>query len=187
MSYQSDIIKRLRDSELWPSFGKPDFSDKLDKIANRALNRRTVDGYLAAALLFQQLTEEMITVLLECQLFYIQLSVYPLEYKPSGKPKGTFGRRLEALEESIDFYHKGKIIKFAKKLNALRTALVHKLVQRDSVKGLAKEVRTMHRLYNRIFYYFDDAYDTFRLMFNDVRKDMGLPTIRKRAKALSNH
>ena len=64
MSYTTDLIERIRDSSKWPDFERPHFLDELADIANQAFSKDTIEGYLASLLIYQQLGEELIRLLL---------------------------------------------------------------------------------------------------------------------------
>jgi hypothetical protein len=65
MNYKIELISTIRDSDTWPSFERPDFLDELDEIANQAFSKNTIEGYLASLLIYHQLSEEMIRLLLK--------------------------------------------------------------------------------------------------------------------------
>jgi hypothetical protein len=86
MSYERELIITVRDSDKWPSFERGDFLDELDTIANEALSKNTVEGYPASLLIFHQLREEMVRLLLKDAQFFIQLSVFPAKFViPEGR------------------------------------------------------------------------------------------------------
>ena len=47
-SYEEQIPRQLKDRASWPDFERADFLSELDGVADDALSRKTVDGYLAA-------------------------------------------------------------------------------------------------------------------------------------------
>ena len=44
MSYEEDIIHRVRTTELWPDHESPDFLDTLDELAEAFLAKNTIEG-----------------------------------------------------------------------------------------------------------------------------------------------
>jgi hypothetical protein len=57
MEYLEQVIERITDSEKWPTFDRPEFLDELDELAEESISKNTVEGYLAALLIYQQLVE----------------------------------------------------------------------------------------------------------------------------------
>ncbi|HVG29079.1 MAG TPA: hypothetical protein VM864_05105 [Pyrinomonadaceae bacterium] len=79
MSYENELIATVRDSSKWPSFEKPLFLDELADVADNAVDKGSIEGYLASLLIYHQLTEEMVRLLLKDAQFFVQLSVLPAE------------------------------------------------------------------------------------------------------------
>src|SRR5690242_10587933 len=97
MTYQKELLLRIRDNEKWPSFGRPTFLNELGEIADDAYAKNSIEGYLASLLIYHQLCEEMVKLLLrDCQ-FFIQLSVFPSEIHFPEKRRLTFGQIIEGL------------------------------------------------------------------------------------------
>ena len=170
--YERETRRRLRDPESWPSFDRPEFLDRLDKVANRALERRTVEGYLAAILVFHQLTEEMLRLLIRDSQFLVQVALFPLRITPPIRRKQTFGQLQQELRASVDFLGKDRFLSIIDKINAVRIEVVHKLTARNSMGGLRRESVTAKRLYEKAYVIFDETHDDFRVMFSRFRKDL---------------
>ena len=64
MTYLENIVEKIKDPEKWPEFNRPDFLEELNELADKAVAKKTIEGYLAALLIYQQLAEEMIKLLL---------------------------------------------------------------------------------------------------------------------------
>ena len=52
MSYEEDIKRRVRTTELWPDFESPAFLGTLDELAEESLEKNTVEGALASVLIY---------------------------------------------------------------------------------------------------------------------------------------
>lgn len=77
MAYWHILIERIKDPEKWPTFNRLGFLNELNAIADTAFLTETVEGYLASILIYHQITEEMITFLLECCVFLTQVAIFP--------------------------------------------------------------------------------------------------------------
>ena len=111
MAYQDDLIHLIKDSNKWPSFDRPDFLIELNVLADDALSKNTIEGYLAALLIYHQLCEEMVRLLLDDAHFFIQLSVFPSEITFPKKNKAMFGQILDELKSTVSFEGKDDFIK----------------------------------------------------------------------------
>lgn len=170
--YEMELRRRIRDVELWPSFASPDLLERLDAAADRAFNRRTLDGNLAAVLIYHQLAEEMLRLLLRDCEFFVQLAVFPERIVFPVRRKQMFGQLSQALSEAMEFPRKERLLQCAGQLNAVRIEIVHGLIRRRSLRGLRRLATRAKRLNTKCFEVFDDAHDHFRLCFKDFRKDV---------------
>ena len=58
MEYEQSILKKLKEhTGDWIEFDRPDFLDDLNNLADEFLNKDTIEGYLAALLIYHQLSE----------------------------------------------------------------------------------------------------------------------------------
>jgi len=170
--YDRALCYRLHDSTRWPDFPDGNFLDRLDRVATRALAKRTTEGYLAAILIYHQLAEEILRLLLCDAQFHIQLAVFPVHIAFADRPKQMFGQLQQQLAETVDFWEKDRLIEKANQLNSVRIGIVHKLTRRGSLAGVAKEAKKARRLCEAIFGHFEVAHDSFRLIFHDFKKNL---------------
>lgn len=168
-------LEQLRDSRNWPTFDRPEFLDQLNALADSSFHRKTTDGYLAAVLIYQQLTEEIILLLLECSDFLIKCAIFPIEIKFENKRerKLTFGHLLEHLKRAVDFPRKQKLIKNCEKLNTIRILLVHRLARKNSIGDINRTARKVKKIYDSIFKIYEGAHEEFRLAFKSFIKELG--------------
>lgn len=171
-AYGHALKRRLRDPTRWPDFPDGQFLDRLDRAAERALLKRTVEGYLAAVLIYHQLVEEIFRLLLSDAQFHLQLAIFPTPITFIDRPRQMFGQLHQQLSETLDFRSKDRLLKKANQLNSLRIDFVHKLTRRASLAGLKKEAWKVRRLYDAIFADFEIAHDEFRVIFHDFEKNM---------------
>lgn len=172
MDYHDKVVRQIKDPDKWPAFDRPDFLDKLNKLADKSIGKNTIEGYLAALLIYQQLVEEIIKLLLKDHEFYLQLSVFPAKIKFADKSKAMFGRVVEELKNTVTLDDsKYKIIEIANELNSIRIELVHGLTKMPDLRRVKTKVHKTKKLFDILFEKFNQEHDTFRLTFKDFRKD----------------
>jgi hypothetical protein len=172
MSYATDLITTINDIEKYPYFERPEFLDELDEVANEALLKNSVEGYLASLLIFHQLCEEMAKLLLQDAQFFVQLAVFPAEISFPEKKRLMFGQLINELKSTISFDGKNEFIEKCMELNKHRIDIVHHLTKRSSLADLKIQLLKVKELYDEIYKLFEDAHDWFRLCFKDFRKDV---------------
>ncbi len=133
MTYREDIIRRIRNVKMWPGFESPAYLNKLDDLADKALKKKTVEGAFASVLIYHQLSEELLRMLLQSAQFFIQLSIFPAELTFPPRKRQMFGQLMEELRETVSFENKAEILALANSLNTHRIDLVHKLTSRRKV------------------------------------------------------
>ena len=172
MSYEEDIIHRVRTTELWPDHESPDFLDTLDELADAFLAKNTIEGALASVLIYHQLSEEMLRLLLQSAQFFIQLAIFPAEMTFPERKRQMFGQMLEEVRNTMSFVNKAEILELAASLNRYRIDLVHKLASRQNLDDVVFQATEVKQIYDQLFTKFDDAQDDFRVAFKDFRKDV---------------
>jgi hypothetical protein len=172
MEYSEEITERIKDPDKWPAFDRGDYLDELDSLADSFMKKGSTEGYLAALLVFQQLAEEIIKLLLECHEFYMQLRLFPAEIKFKKRNKSTFGHIIGELESTVTISdEKQEIINKAKELNEIRISLVHGLTKTPDVKFIHNKVEDAYELFCEISDSFFSEYELFQLTYKDYYKD----------------
>ena len=172
MTYQSEILLRIRDSDQWPSFDRVNFLNELLEIADESYAKNSVEGYLASLLIYHQVCEEMVRLLLrDCQ-FFIQLSVFPSEIIFQERRRAMFGQIIEELKTTVSFNHKEEFITLCTELNKARIDIVHRLTKQSSIVEMQSQLICVQELSYRIFDLFEYIHDEFRVAFKDFRKDV---------------
>src|SRR3989442_515713 len=139
MTYKTELIERIKDSEKWPAHARPDFLNELNEGADEVFAKASIEGYLASVLIYHQISEEMIKVLLGCCDFFIQLAVSPAEIKFQHSDKRMFGQLINDLEKTVSFESKEAFIVKCKELNEVRIRIVHRLTRKSSLKDIKKQ------------------------------------------------
>lgn len=168
------VYMRLKDSNCWPGLAKPDFLQVLEEIAVSAAKRGSIEGSLAAILIYHQLAEEMIRVLLEDSVFFVEASVWPgvIDSKLERKRKKMFGGLIEDLKWTVRFWERDSIIKAAKDLNEVRNKVVHRLTEQDAKDRVLRQAAKAQKHYRELFESFEVAHDWFLQSFHDIGKDL---------------
>jgi hypothetical protein len=172
MNYTHVLFARIKDAEEgWPHFEAPDFLQTLEDVAQEAFEKNSIEGHLAALLIWHQLCEEMAKLLLKDAQFFIQLSVYPAEIEFHEKRKQMFGTILDVLDDTISFKRKEEFLNGCRRLNAQRTEIVHRLTQHNSLAEVMNRVVEVKRIYESVFLVFEEAHDSFHGASHSFVKD----------------
>jgi len=172
MLYENEILLKLENSDNWPGFERPDFLDDLNQLADNSFESKTIEGYLASVLIYHQLTEEFIRILIECSTFYIQLSVFPQEFQNRNLKKKMFGQLIQELTQSVLDENIRKIVYKANELNNTRIQIVHKLTMNDTINRINEQCEKVKTIFDEIWEVFEEVYDNYRVTFKDFRKDI---------------
>ena len=113
MKYEERLAKELKNpdayllwDETWP------LSD-LDGMARDMLHYNdSVESQIASLFIFHQLTEEIIALLYRYCDFVLRASLFPIKITENRPEKyDDFSKNIKALESSIEFKSKSKLIK----------------------------------------------------------------------------
>jgi hypothetical protein len=166
-----DFIDQINESDNWPGFENPDHLNDLNEIADEAFSKSTIEGYLAALLIYHQLCEEMAKLLIEDSRFFIKASVYPTEIEFKSSNKIMFGRTLEQMKETVEFDNKELFLQKCHSFNQIRNSIAHGLTKQTSLDDLKKKLDIVKKLFDEIYDLFEDSHDWFKLCFKDLKKD----------------
>src|SRR5262245_10842411 len=108
--YERELRRSLRTREIVPELAAPGFLLRLENIARRAMAKRTIEGTLAAIVIYHQLVEEMLRLLVrDCEV-YLQLAAFPAELRFPVRRKQMFGQIQQSLKDSMEFPLKSRIL-----------------------------------------------------------------------------
>ena len=136
MNYMQELIKKTKDLSNWPSFERPDFLADLNTVADEAFEKVTVEGYLAVLLIYHQLCEKLVHLVLKDAQLFIQLSVFPTEIDFPQKKRLMFGQLIEELKSTVSFKNKDEFIEKCLELNRHRIDIVHRLTKRTTLSDV---------------------------------------------------
>jgi hypothetical protein len=171
MGYTENLLSRIRNSDDWPAFERPDFLDELNAVADNAFSKDSIEGYLASMLIYHQVSEEMLRLLISDTQFFIQLAVFPAELNFPTQSKMTYGDVIKYLTDAISFKNKEELIYKAQELNRIRIELVHKLTSQTGLADIKNFVVVAKAIHDEMFRLFEEAHDYFRVCFHDFYKD----------------
>lgn len=172
MKTRRDFLNILRDSNKWPGFNNPDFLDELNKVADSAFNKKTIEGYLAALLIYHQLCEEMLKVLIKATHFYVQCAIFPQQIEERKLDRMMFGQLVAGYENSVQSNGSKELIDKCKGLNKIRINMVHKITLKTSVSDIQHQTKKVKSLFDSIWELFDVIYDEWRVTLKDYRKEI---------------
>lgn len=168
MEYFRKLEEFIVSEELWPSFRNPESIMELERIALEAYSKGSIEGYLSSILIYQQIAEEMVWVLLkDCQAM-IKISLMgQTEIEFSDQYKVMFGRLIDELKKTINFENKIEIIHECNELNKIRISVVHGLTKNTNIakiESLAMQANahfeTIGSLYKEAHSYFCDFFES---------------------------
>jgi len=171
-NYERSLRARLRNPSHWPDFTSAEFLQRLESAAIRALRKRSVEGPLAAILIYHQLVEEILRLLVQDSRFLTQAALRPWRIEFPSRTRQMFGQLQQDLQHAVAFQQKSRLLALSERLNRIRIDVVHRLTQRGSLAGLTRDARRARRLYERIFDIFVSVHDDFRVGLNGFRKDL---------------
>lgn len=165
------VLTRIK-YKAWPDFTNNYFLNLLDKTADEAYSKNTIEGYLSSLLIYQQLCEELLSLILEDTHFLIEISIIPFDFPYQKKKKQTFGNLISDLNTTFSFHGKEEIINISSKINSLRTAAVHNLTDNISLEEIRQKLAPIQSLYHDLHKICLKTHDDFCIYFNDIRDDI---------------
>jgi hypothetical protein len=171
MSYQTDLLKKMETAG-WPNFDRADFLAELDIIAGIMFERHTTEGYLASLLIYQQLIEEMLKLLVKYSNVVVQCSVFPQEINFPERRNGLMlGQVISQLESGLMDDNIKNLIKVSRSFAELRNRLVHRITAKTDEADIKRQARQGKKYHDQIFTLFDAILDNYRLTLKEYHKN----------------
>lgn len=172
MNYKQELINKVKNPDNWPAFERPDFLDNLNAVADEVFQKATIEGYLAALLIYHQICDELVRLILEDTQFYMQLALFPVEiYFPEMKRKVMFGQLIDELKSTVSFKKRDEFIEKCLELNRNRNDTVHQLTRKTTLLDVKRQASKAKSLFDEIFALFEGAHDFFSASFSDFQDD----------------
>lgn len=173
--YANAIVARLKDSESWPGTALLGSFNELQAQAQSALERKTLEGNLAAMILMHQIAEDLLRAIDEDVIFYTQLRLYPYPYNPVRRIKRMFGQILQDMESTVWFPNKKYIIERAHKLNDIRIPIVHGLTKPGAIRAVEKNVEKAWEIYKSFAWLAIERHLCFHSDFSEFQDNESWP------------
>ncbi|KMK93734.1 hypothetical protein [Rossellomorea marisflavi] len=170
MNYTNDLIDHLIDSNKWPDF--PAVIWKLIDMAEKEYEKGTIEGFITSVILFQQIAEESIKLLIRYSNLVQKAQLWPIKLDYSFvEGKLMFGQILSELKRGIDFKNKKKFVKSCTELNQLRIKIVHKLVK-IPLDEIEKEAACAMELFRTMINSFFGAEEDILFLLSDLTRNI---------------
>lgn len=171
MSYQTDLLKRMETAD-WPKFERSRFLGELNQMAEEMYAQHSTEGYLASLLIYQQLIEEMLKLLVKYSNLVVQCSVFPQEINFVEKKKGMMlGQVITLLENGLVDDDIKKLVKVSRSFAELRNRLVHRITLKTDRSDIRKQARQGKKYHDQIFELFDKIHDNHLLTLGEYHKN----------------
>lgn len=167
MEYFRKLEEFIVSEELWPAFRNPESIAELERVAAEVYSKGSLEGSLSSILIYQQIAEEMVWVLLkDCQSMIKICLMGQAEIIFSDQHKAMFGRLIDELKNTINFENKIEFIRECNALNSIRISVVHGLSKntelaeiRTMAEQAKKHFESIRALYTESHKYFCDYFE----------------------------
>lgn len=153
----------------------PDFPDmigNLIRIGNESFKKETIEGYLASILMFHQVIEESMKVLIRLSDLLLKAHIWPDEINYTFiEERKMFGDIIRELERSIRFKRIDEYINNCRELNKIRIDFVHKLTKIDfsQIENEAKRYQDLF-IQTMVLYYEGEQHHV--RMLSDLKENV---------------
>jgi hypothetical protein len=173
MKTRRQFLDVLKDYDTWKDVPNPGFCARLAGVADQAYAKRTVEGYLAALVIYHQLCDEMLRILIEKSHFLLQCAVFPQMMEDIDLDKGMmFGTLVREYERTVRVDESVEFIAKCKELNLVRNRSVHRITREPSIRSAAGQARRCKRLFEDIYDLYETIHDILRDGIGDYKKMM---------------
>jgi hypothetical protein len=131
----------------------------------------STEGYLASLLIYQQLTEEILKLLVRYSNLLIQCSVFPQEIKFKDPNGLMFGQVIGLLEGGLSDEETKKLIKVCKDFGQLRNRIAHRITLKTDVADIRRQARQAKKYYDTIYASYKIIIDNYRLALREYHKN----------------
>jgi hypothetical protein len=167
VSYTNELVDNIINVEKWPE--PPEVIGKLLNIAEGEYEKGTIEGYITSVILYHQITEESVKVLIRYSELVQKAQMWPLilDFK-FDEDRLMFGQVLNELKRGIDFSGKEEFIARCYELNKLRIKIVHKIVH-IPLSELEKEAKHVKIIFKKILKAFTEGIEFLVGWLSDLR------------------
>jgi len=144
MNYEEKLVRSVRNPDGYLWFEDSSTLSYLNGIADDSYHKGTTEGYFTAAIIYHQLTEKILSILIAYSDLIIQAKIYPDKLDTSYVDLDSFGKLLKRHATTVVFSKKSRILKNAVEINDCRVHLVHKIRElrhEENIDLLSKRIR----------------------------------------------
>lgn len=171
MDYEEKLLRSIYNPEAYVGFEDSNSLSQIHGIAEDSYFSKTLEGYYAAAIIYHQLTQEILLFLIKYSDLLIQSKLYPEKINTYYSELNSFSSVINRFKICLVFQNKDKILKHSLELNDRRVKLVHNISNfrgRDEIERSAIEI---HNLFEIIFKDWRQASGWFYDKFNMIKSD----------------
>jgi hypothetical protein len=172
--YDEAILGFIENEEKWLTFENKEMIINLIKIADQQFATQKMEGILSAVLIYQQVLEEFLRVLLGLSNLYIQGEIWPSRIKLEVRDKMMFGQLLKEHQRTIDFDCKKELLNSCQNFSEIRNRFVHKLLKFDSEQEMFSEAKNLKQLFHQALDYYLRSRTFLEWKLLDLKKRLGL-------------
>lgn len=169
MKYNEYLAKVLKNPTEYLWFPESWSHSYLDGMARDFIERGSPEEYFVAVLIFHQLVEELLRLLIRYSNLVIKASIYPIKVELSNGEDKTLGGLIKLHRYSVQYKNKSKIIRSANRLNDLRQRVAHKIIELPSEISIIEETQECEELFEDVFENWKSALKWFHLIIDDIK------------------
>lgn len=171
---RSEFETLVTEESNWPWFDRVDYLTELTEQAFDIYEKHSTEGYLGAVLIFHQIAEEIVKLILKYNHLYIKAKLHPVSYgknKEGSRNTKMFGVLRADLINSVDFDYKDALVQILGELNSNRIELVHNLTSRKSLEDIHYQADKVEHTFQRVHWHFDMSVNWFRKKLKDLANE----------------
>jgi len=144
-----ELLEVLSDPKKYPRPKNRKALSRMEDLAQDSLNEGTITGYLAAILLYQQVTEELVKNLFSLSNLILQAGIWPAKIQFIVSKRMSFGQLIQKLGQCVEFDEKAKLLESLGKIAEIRNRFAHRIVEFNDEKEILSLVRDFDREYTK--------------------------------------
>lgn len=172
--YDEQLFEIFAHENQWLTFESKELIIGLIKRADKQFETNTVEGILSSVLIYQQVLEEFLRVLLQLSNLYIQGEIWPNRINLAVKAKMMFGELLKEHKRTIHFDSKENLLKSCEDFSVVRNKFVHKLLKFGSHEEMLNEAIGIKHLFHQAFEHYLSGRAFLEWILLDLQKRLGL-------------
>jgi hypothetical protein len=177
--YDDNLLQQIEDDSVWPNLFRPEFLTELSVVADTIHKQNTIEGRLASVIIYHQITEEFIKVMIRYSVFVIQVAIWPTKYDFKFKDEMMFGQLLSIFKNTIYFNNKDSFIKECETLNKSRIDMVHNLTRKTSLSDVKTLTDNIQSNFYNIVKYYNESIEYYVEHLRDYKSNINWKSLSK--------